>query len=60
MIYTNVQKGDEKMNLINILKIIVKKEDDKLDFEKIAMEWLLQKKIGIKESTYAKYEYMIN
>ena len=48
------------MNLINILKIIVKKEDDKLDFEKIAMEWLLQKKIGIKESTYAKYEYMIN
>ena len=60
MIYTNVQKGDEKMNLINILKIIVKKEDDKLDFEKIAMEWLLKKKIGIKESTYAKYEYMIN
>lgn len=48
------------MNLINVLKNIVKKEDDKLDFEKISTEWLLQKKIGIKESTYAKYEYMIN
>ena len=48
------------MSLINILKNIVNKYDKKMDFEKVSGEWLLQKKIAIKESTYAKYEYMIN
>ena len=48
------------MKLINILKNIVKKEEKKMNFNKLATEWLMQKKIRIKESTYSKYEYVIN
>ena len=48
------------MNLIEKLKNIVKKEDEKLNFKKIADEWLETKKITIKESTYYNYVYFIN
>ena len=48
------------MNLMNILKNIVKKEEKQMDFNKLATEWLMQRKIRIKESTYSKYEYVIN
>ena len=48
------------MNLIEKLKNIVKKEDEKLNFKEIADEWLETKKITIKESTYYNYVYFIN
>ena len=48
------------MNLIEKLKNIVKKEDEKLNFKVIADEWLETKKITIKESTYYNYVYFIN
>ena len=48
------------MNLIEKLKNIVKKEDEKLIFKEIANEWLETKKITIKESTYYNYVYFIN
>ena len=48
------------MKIIEKLKNIVKKEDEKLNFKEIATEWLEQRKITIKESTYAKYSMIIN
>ena len=48
------------MNLIEKLKNIVKKEDEKLNFKVIADEWLETKIITIKESTYYNYVYFIN
>lgn len=48
------------MNLIEKIKNIVKKEDEKLNFKVIADEWLETKKITIKESTYYNYVYFIN
>jgi integrase len=48
------------MELLNKLRNIVKKEDDKLNFNKLVEEWLETKKISIKESTYCNYVYSIN
>ena len=48
------------MKLLDILRKVIRKEEKKMKFEDIAIEWLLLKKIEIKQSTYAKYEYVIN
>ena len=48
------------MYLIDLLRKIIKKKDDNLNFEKISEEWLETKKISIKESTYFNYVYSIN
>ena len=40
------------MKILDIIKNIVKKEDEKLNFNKLVKEWLEIKKISIKESTY--------
>lgn len=48
------------MEIFNKLRNIVKKEDDKLKFNILVEEWLENKKISIKESTYYNYVYVIN
>ena len=48
------------MKLLDILRKVIRKEEKKMKFEDTATEWLLLKKIEIKQSTYAKYEYVIN
>ena len=48
------------MEIFNKLRNIVKKEDDKLKFYILVEEWLENKKISIKESTYCNYIYVIN
>lgn len=48
------------MYLIDLLRKIINKKDDILNFEKISEEWLETKKISIKESTYFNYVYSIN
>lgn len=48
------------MKVLDRLRNIAKKEDERLNFEQIAKEWLEQRKVTIKESTYAKYLYTIN
>ena len=48
------------MEIFNKLRNIVKKEDDKLKFNILVEEWLENKKISIKESTYCNYVYVIN
>ena len=48
------------MDIFNKLRNIVKKEDDKLKFSRLVEEWLENKKISIKESTYYNYVYVIN
>lgn len=48
------------MKLLNIIKNVLKKEDEKLNFNKLVKEWLEIKKISIKESTYCNYVYSIN
>ena len=40
-------------------KLINKKEDEKMKFEKISAEWLEYKKNNVKESTYYSYMYNI-
>ena len=53
-------KGIDEMEIFNKLRNIVKKEDDKLKFNILVEEWLENKKISIKESTYYNYVYVIN
>ena len=53
-------KGIDEMEIFNKLRNIVKKEDDKLKFNILVEEWLENKKISIKESTYCNYVYVIN
>ena len=55
-------KGIDEMEIFNKLRNIVKKEDDKLKFNILVLveEWLENKKISIKESTYCNYVYVIN
>ena len=53
-------KGIDEMEIFNKLRNIVKKEDDKLKFYILVEEWLENKKISIKESTYCNYVYVIN
>ena len=53
-------KGIDEMEIFNKLRNIVKKEDDKLNFNILVEEWLENKKISIKESTYCNYVYVIN
>ena len=53
-------KGIDEMGIFNKLRNIVKKEDDKLKFNILVEEWLENKKISIKESTYCNYVYVIN
>ena len=48
------------MKILNKLRNIVKKKDDKLKFNILVEEWLENKKISIKESTYCNYVYVIN
>ena len=48
------------MKILDILRNIAKKEDEKLYFKEVAEKWLEAKQITIKESTYAKYEFTIN
>ena len=48
------------MEIFNKLRNIVKKKDDKLKFNILVEEWLENKKISIKESTYCNYVYVIN
>lgn len=48
------------MKIFNKLRNIGKKEDDKLKFNILVEEWLENKKISIKESTYCNYVYVIN
>lgn len=43
-----------------IFKKLKKKEDDKMQFEKIAREWLEYKKTSIKESTYFNYMFIVS
>ena len=47
------------MKLLDRLRNIAKKEDEKLYFKEVAEKWLEAKQITIKESTYAKYEFTI-
>lgn len=47
------------MKILSKLKKIIKKEDDKVNFEEIAKEWIEYKKISIKESTYCNYLFII-
>lgn len=53
-------KGIDEMKILNKLRNIVKKKDDKLKFNILVEEWLENKKISIKESTYCNYVYVIN
>jgi len=48
------------MKILDRLRKIAKKEDEKLYFKEVAEKWLEIKRITIKESTYAKYEFTIN
>ena len=52
-------KGIDKMEIFNKLRNIVNK-NDKLKFNILVEEWLENKKISIKESTYCNYVYSIN
>ena len=54
-----ILKGVKKMKILNKLKQIIKKEDEKMNFEKISMEWLNYKKNSIKNSTYCNYLFII-
>lgn len=47
------------MRVLERLRKMIKKEDDRISFEQIAMEWLEYKKISIKESTYCNYLFII-
>ena len=46
--------------ILNSIVNVIKKRRYRLNFEILATEWLNKKKIGLKESTCSKYEYMIN
>lgn len=48
------------MIFVNLIINLLKKRRYRLNFEILANEWLTKKKIGLKESTCAKYEYMMN
>ena len=52
-------KGIDEMEIFNKLRNIVNK-NDKLKFNILVEEWLENKKISIKESTYCNYVYSIN
>ena len=52
-------EGD-KMYLFSKLKSIFKKEGKKVEFGKIAHEWVEYKKVSIKESTYYNYVFIID
>ena len=54
-----MMEGD-KMYLFSKLKSIFKKENKKVEFGKIAHEWIEYKKISIKESTYYNYVFIID
>ncbi len=47
------------MKILNKLKKLIKQKDEKMNFEKIAHEWIEYKKISIKESTYYNYLFII-
>ena len=47
------------MKVLNKLKKIIKKEDEKMNFEKVSEEWLNYKKISIKSSTYYNYLFIV-
>lgn len=47
------------MKVLKKLKKVIKKEDEKMNFEKISKEWLNYKRISIKDSTYYNYLFII-
>ena len=53
-------KGIDEMEIFNKLRNIVKKENKNLQFNILVEEWLENKKLSIKESTYCNYVYAIN
>ena len=47
------------MKILKKIRKMIKKEDEKMNFERIAQEWIEYKKISIKESTYCNYLFII-
>ena len=41
------------------MKVLNKKKDEKMNFERVSEEWLNYKKISIKSSTYYNYLFII-